>query len=156
MSDEESIGRIISRIQQVHLQEERIDQEEDRLRVERSNIRREQRRLLEKLRSKRHLEDSRATATSSRGRRSSRTAQKSSDELIRSLCRFNIGDRVYITNKITVPKFRGENEGDRKATVTSILHDRTNADKSIVYIKTDNGFETRRNVEYLRHQYPQR
>ena len=53
---------------------------------------------------------------------------------------WRIGDRVYITNKVTVPSaFRKANEGDRYATIREI---KFSAYSDRISITTDNGQKT--------------
>ena len=60
---------------------------------------------------------------------------------------WRIGDRVYITNKVTVPSaFRKANEGDRYATIREL---KFSAYTDRISITTDNGQKTWRISENL-------
>jgi len=152
----ESVDTIIAKIKKikiartkVDLESEEVEKQQQQLKQEKKRLESEEDSLFEQLRLKRSQEQERSTTTNTK-----RTAGEQVE--LEPVCKFSKGDKVFITNKISIPKSRKENEGDRKATVQYILYDRVNIDKSIVYIKTYNGFETRRNAEYLRHQFPQR
>ena len=58
-----------------------------------------------------------------------------------------MGDRVYITNRVTAAG-RIKNQGDRKATVTS-LPDIWKGENTEISIETDNLLRTTRSLKFL-------
>jgi transcription antitermination factor NusG len=60
---------------------------------------------------------------------------------------YKVGDRVRITNGVTVPFARNANERDRTATVR---YTKPHNEHTKVYITTDNGFRTWRLEKNLR------
>ena len=78
-----------------------------------------------------------------------------SEDIPASAHDWKIGDRVYITNKVTVPSaFRKANEGDRYATIREL---KFNAYSDRISITTDNGQKTWRisdNLSWISRKRP--
>lgn len=144
MTDKETIDNIIDILKEVEIEETRIEEEKARLTKDQRKLSQERSRLIESLQQKRRKETTRPRVPTPS---QARTAQQ--DDVWKRLSKFRIRDRVQIINRITVPRLRKANQGDRTATVTSITYDRTNKNKNIVHIRTDNGSETWRHEENL-------
>src|SRR5687767_12102022 len=115
MSNKEIIKDIILKIKKVKLTNDQNDREQENLQLQKIKMKDKQARLFEKLKLKRQQENRSQESTSE-------SFGESLANTINQLSKFNISNRVYITNKITIPKFRKENKGDRKLVVTGILY----------------------------------
>jgi hypothetical protein len=125
---QDTVDDLIKQLKQVRI-------EADEIRAQEARIRLREERIIQRLERAREQEAERTATRQGKIQVSSEPRAK-----------FNIGDRVKIINKISVPSHRNSNVNDRRATVTSVKEDK-------IYIRTDNGYDTWRlskNIVHLK------